>query len=78
MDEPSRIERLVGEIIGLRLLVAALVEKQGGADSLRDGLMSAVDAYEVRSDTPEGAQRIKACATNMLSNFPNPTDEKIT
>ena len=30
MDEPNRIERLVGEVIGLHILVTALVEKQGG------------------------------------------------
>ena len=78
MDEPNRIERLVGEIVGLRLLVAALIEKQGGTESIRKDLMAAIDAYEVRSDTAEGAARIKACGKNMLSNFPNPMDEKIT
>lgn len=78
MDEPNRIERLVGEIIGLRLLVAELVEKQGGVESLRKDLMATIDAYDVRSDTAEGAARIKACGSNMLSNFPDPMDEKIT
>lgn len=78
MDEPNRIERLVGEIIGLRLLVATLVEKQGGVDSLRTDLMGAIDAYDVRSDTEEGAARIKTCGTNMLRNFPDPMDAKIT
>lgn len=78
MDEPNRIERLVGEIIGLRLLVAALVEKQGGVKALRKDVMTAIDAYEVRSDSEEGAARIKACGLNMLSNFPDPMAEKIT
>lgn len=78
MDEPNRIERLVGEIIGLRILVATLLEKQGGAGSLRNELMTAIDQYEVRSDTPEGAERIKACGQNMLRNFPDSMDEKIT
>lgn len=78
MDEPSRIERLVGEIVGLRLLVAALAEKQGGIDTLREGLMHSIAQYEPRSDTAEGAQRIKACGENMLRNFPSPMDEKIT
>ena len=78
MDEPNRIERLVGEIIGLRILVAALVEKQGGMDILKNEVMDKIAAYEVRSDTAEGAQRIKACGISMLRNFPDPMDEKIT
>ena len=78
MDEPNRIERLVGEIVGLRILVAALVEKQGGIETLRDEVIEKAEAYEVRSDTPEGAARIKACGENMLRNFPNLMDEKIT
>ena len=78
MDEPNRIERLVGEIIGLRILVAALVEKQGGMDPLRDEVTRSIEAYEVRSDTQEGADRIKACGVSMLRNFPNLMDEKIT
>lgn len=78
MDEPNRIERMVGEIVGLRVLVAALVEKQGGAEALRGQLLEAIDAFEVRSDTPEGAQRIKACGQNMLRNFPEPMDIAIT
>jgi len=78
VDEPNRIERLVGEIVGLRILVAKLVENQGGVDSLRKELMTTLDAYEVRSDTAEGAARIKACGASMLSNFPSPMDEKIT
>lgn len=78
MEEPNRIERLVGEIIGLKILVAKLVEQQGGTESLRKELMAAIETYEVRSDTTEGATRIKACGINMLSNFPKPMDEKIT
>ena len=78
MDEPNRIERLVGEIVGLRILVSQLVEKQGGADAMRSQLMEALEAYDVRSDTPEGAARIKACGKSMLSNFPDLMDEKIT
>lgn len=78
MDEPNRIERLVGEIVGLRILVAKLLEKQGGACAIRGELMAAIDQYEVRSDTPEGAERIKACGKNMLRNFPKTMDEKIT
>ena len=78
MDEPNRIERLVGEIIGLRILVAALVEKQGGMDALQDEVMKKIEAYDVRSDTAEGAQRIKACGISMLRNFPDPMDGKIT
>lgn len=78
MNEPSRIERMVGEIVGLRLLVEALLEKQGGADAIRDELLLAIDAFEPRSDTVDGAVRIKACAENMLQNFPQPMDEIIT
>ena len=78
MDEPNRIERLVGEVIGLHILVTALVEKQGGIESLREEVMQGADAYEVRSDTVEGADRIKACSINMLRNFPDSMDEKIT
>lgn len=78
MDNPSRIERMVGEIIGLRILVAALLENQAGADALRPQLLEALETYEVRSDTPEGAQRIKACGQSMLRNFPDVMDEKIT
>ena len=78
MDEPNRIERLVGEIVGLRILVAQLVEKQGGADAMRPQVMEALKAYDVRSDTPEGAARIKACGKSMLRNFPDLMDEKIT
>ena len=78
MDEPNRIERMVGEIVGLRLLVATLLEKQGGADSIRDELILAINKFEAKSDTAEGAERIKACAENMLNNFPKPMDAKIT
>lgn len=78
MDEPSRIERMVGEIVGLRMLVAALLEKQGGSDAIRESLLDAIDAREFRSDTPEGAARIKACGKSMLRNFPDAMDERIT
>ena len=78
MDEPNRIERMVGEIVGLRLLVESLLEKQGGANTIRNELMLAIDKFEPKSDTADGAERIKACAENMLRNFPNPMDEKIT
>lgn len=77
MDEPSRIERMVGEIVGLRMLVAALLEKQGGSEAIRESLLEAIDLREFRSDTPEGAARIKACGKSMLRNFPEPMDEKI-
>ena len=40
--------------------------------------MQGAEAYEVRSDTVEGADRIKACSINMLRNFPDSMDEKIT
>lgn len=78
MDEPNRIERLVGEIIGLRILVAKLLDNQVAMNATQDELMAAIDQYEVRSDTPEGADRIKACGKNMLQNFPQNMDEKIT
>ena len=78
MDEPSRIERMVGEIAGLRILVAALLEQQGGCDAIRESLLETIDAREFRSDTPEGAARIKACGKSMLRNFPEPMDELIT
>ena len=78
MDEPSRIERMVGEIVGLRMLVAALLEKQGGLDAIREQLMTDIDDYEVRSDTPEGAERIRACGKSMLRNFPEKMAAKIT
>lgn len=78
MDEPNRIERLVGEIIGLRILVAKLLEKQGGVSLIHHELIAEIVQYEVRSDTPEGAERIRACGKNMLQNFPNSMDEKIS
>ena len=78
MDEPSRIERMVGEIVGLRMLVAALLEKQDGWDATREELLTAIDVYELRSDTPEGAERIRACGKNMLQNFPEKMSAKIT
>ena len=77
MEEPNRIERMVGEIVGLRVLVAALLEKQGGADAIREALLESIDAYDIRSDTNEGAERIRACAKSMLHNFPEVMDEKI-
>lgn len=78
LDEPSRIERMVGEIVGLRMLVAALLEKQGGSEAIRESLLDAIEVREFRSDTPEGAARIKACGKSMLRNFPAPMDERIT
>lgn len=77
MDEPNRIERMVGEIVGLRVLVAALLEKQGGSDAIRQSLLENIECYDIRSDTPEGADRIRACAKSMLQNFPQVMDEKI-
>ena len=77
MEEPNRIERMVGEIVGLRVLVATLLEKQGGADAVREALLEGVDAYDIRSDTEDGAERIRACAKSMLQNFPEVMDEKI-
>jgi len=78
MDEPSRMERMVGEIIGLRMLVAELVEQQGGADAIRNQVLDRAEQFTVRSDTPEGAERIKACCLNMLQNFPEPMDKEIS
>ena len=78
MEEPNRIERMVGEIVGLRILVAALLEKQGGCESIREELLKAIDDYDIRSDTPEGAARIKACGKSMLQNFPELMGERIT
>lgn len=78
MDEPSRMERMVGEIIGLRMLVAELVERQGGADEIRDQVLERFENFTVRSDTPEGAERISACCANMLNNFPQPMDKQIS
>ena len=40
--------------------------------------MLAINKFEAKSDTAEGAERIKACAENMLNNFPKPMDAKIT
>ena len=78
MQEPSRMERMVGELIGLKMLVAELVEQQGGADSIREKVVSKAEGFTVRSDTPEGADRIKACCINMLQNFPDPMDKEIS
>ena len=77
MDEPSRIERMVGEIVGLRMLVAALLEKQTDSEAIRESLLELIETREFRSDTPEGAQRIKACGKSMLRNFPDSMDEPI-
>lgn len=78
MDEPSRIERMVGEIVGLRMLVAALLEKQDDVEAIRTKLLDKLEGHVIRSDTPEGAERIKACGKSMLQNFPESMDERIT
>ena len=44
MDEPNRIERMVGEIVGLRLLVATLLEKQGGAENMLNNFPKPMNA----------------------------------
>ena len=78
MEEPSRIERMVGEIVGLRMLVAALLEKQDDVDAIKAQLLEKIEGHVIRSDTPEGAERIKACGKSMLQNFPESMDERIT
>ena len=77
MDEPNRIERMVGELIGLRMLITAIVEENGGADRIRPQLLKALEQFEVNSETPEAARRIKACSENMLKNFPSRMDDQI-
>ena len=77
MEEPNRIERMVGELIGLRMLITAIVEENGGADRIRPQLLKVLEQFEVNSETPEAARRIKACSENMLKNFPSRMDEQI-
>lgn len=81
MDTPSRMERMVGELIGLRMLVARLVENEatradGGisAEATRDAAVAAAQTFPISSDTPEGAERIRFCALTMLRAFPEPTN----
>jgi len=78
MENPSRMERMVGELIALKVVVEHLVEAQGGIEPIRAQLLDRMEAFMVKSDTPEIAQRIKACGKNSLQNFPKPMDDQIT
>lgn len=80
MEAPTRIEKMVGEMLGLRLLVAQLVENEakrsgdpGAADAIRAGALAQMKDWPIGSDTAEGAERIRSCAVTMLTVFPGPT-----
>jgi hypothetical protein len=80
MEEPSRIEKMVGELLGLRLIVSQLLEAEAArhpdAESLqrvRGAALAAIETWPIGSDTPEGAERIRRCARGMLTEFPGPT-----
>jgi hypothetical protein len=83
--EPNRNERMVGEIIGLRLLVAHLLAEEaarsGDANTyeaaVKTSTLEALKAWSIGSDTPEGAERIRACAESMLTEFPKPMGRPI-
>lgn len=77
MNEPNRMERMVGELIALRILVSELVDQQGGADKIRDAVLNRLESFEVNSDSSDGAERIHACAENVLKNFPEPMHKVI-
>ena len=71
--ELTRIERMVGEIIGLRLLVTEMValdSERGPTAS--SGALARLDDWRIGSDTPEGAERIRTYVRQMLSAFPSP------
>ena len=69
----TRIERLVGEIIGLRLLLSELLEQDADrCDAVRSGALSRLDVWRIGSDTPEGADRIRTYVRQMLAAFPVP------
>lgn len=71
--ELTRIERMVGEIIGLRLLVSDLLEQDAQRrDSVRSGALARLDDWRIGSDTPEGADRIRTYVGQMLTAFPAP------
>lgn len=71
--ELTRIERMVGEMIGLRLLITEIVAldaERGSAAS--GGALARLDDWRIGSDTPEGAERIRTYVRQMLSTFPLP------
>jgi hypothetical protein len=79
MEEPSRIEKMVGELLGLRMLVTQLLKaeaaRSGGPDAMagiRAATLAAIADWPIGSDTAEGAERIRRCAQGMLSEFPAP------
>ena len=77
MDEPSKMERMVGELIAQRMMLSELIDQQGGADKIREALLNRLASFEVNSETSGGAERIHACAKNVLQNFPKPMDKVI-
>ncbi|MHB8283249.1 MAG: hypothetical protein ACYDD1_01090, partial [Caulobacteraceae bacterium] len=80
MDIPTRAEKMVGELIGLRLLVAQLLENEAvrsgdpaATETTRGKTLARLADWPIGADTPEGAERIRSCATTMLTVFPAPT-----
>ncbi len=77
MEEPSRIEKLVGEVLGLRMIVAQLLNQQSHAGKAiaetQGAALAVIETWPIGSDTPEGAERIRGCARTMLKAFPAPT-----
>jgi hypothetical protein len=71
---------MVGELLGLRLLVTQLLENEaertgdaGVVDATRAKALAKMRDWPIGSDTPEGAERIRTCAVTMLTAFPGPT-----
>lgn len=76
-SELTRIERLVGEVIGLRLLVTELLEQDEGKRKLvQSGALARLDEWKIGSDTAEGADRIRTYVGQMLAAFPAPVPVK--
>ncbi len=80
MQEPSRMEKMVGELLGLRMIVAQLLDREaaraGDGDVIaetREAALAVMATWPIGSDTPEGAERIRFCAQEMLNAFPEPT-----
>ncbi len=71
--ELTRIERLVGEIIGIRLLITEILALDSEhSNAVKSGALARLDDWRIGSDTPEGADRIRTYVGQMLSAFPVP------
>lgn len=81
MNEPSRIEKMVGTLLGLRMIVAQLLAAEAArsgdasarVNELRNAALAMLETWPIGSDTVEGALNIRRSAVGMLTEFPGPT-----